>query len=533
MAQPKTIPFGSPPIAKPKTIPFGNAKPSTPPQKTTGQKVANAVMGVSNFAGTTKLGQGISTIFDSTSEKTVAQRGKQDQTDQQSIINAIHAQTDPVKKQRLIDFLKRQFGQDYKSPTAEQLNPGFGLSNKEVLGSAAQTALNVVGAGASAKTLIGKTIEGAALGYGFDKAQQATDNKPMTFAPGVGTLTGALLPLATKLIGTALKRVLGTTTGVGNKVLDRTVKNPDEVFQNMRIYNTDESKMGLVQRAKEAIGSFIEGRNTEFGSAVKGMKSSSAISKSVITDAFANEVDKFGGQVKNGVLEFGDTSLNTGEQKAISDVWGVIKSWKDVTPSGLDTLRQRIGNEMDNFKFAGNGRESVVLGNVKKALTNAMTSNIEGYGKTLSTYGEKTRLAKELVSELNQKGNAKPSTQLNSILKLFKKDPSVIKNLTKVMGEEQANKFLNQISGAVLSDLLPSSVKQQWLEGTLGASQILSVLAGTLKVGTALKTGGATLATFSPKIVGTGAVLTGKAIKKGVGTGIQRTLTKIGSKTNR
>lgn len=600
-----------------------------PPQKTTGQKATNALMGVSNVVGTTKLGQGLATVG-SGAPKQGQQIAAQDQTDAQKITQAIHAQTDPVKKQRLVDFLKKQFGQSYQPITGGDINSGFNLSNKEILGSAAQTALGVGSFGIAApESLAGKVAAGAGTGYAFDKAQQATDNKQITATPGFGTLTGALLPVASKVIGSGLKRVLGTTTGVGNKVLDRAVKNPDEVFQNMRVYSSDESKMGLVQRGKEAINDFLSTRNTEYGSKVGGLKETPA--KSVISyvdkqgnkvytqltpdelailrdevknipsakgasqihlDAFTpnlkanakeisraeflkghpqaaealgntvkpsftkgakglftgstsnpkaqpivnefqNQLKKFGGSVTKDGLKFNSSSLTASDRNALNDVWSEVQNWTDFTPQGKDNLRQLIGNYSGQFKAAGNTKADVVLGNLKKFLTSHIDQQTSGaYKPILEEYGQKTQLAKGLISELNQKGNAKPSTQLNSILKVFKKDPQVIDHLTQVMGQKEADKFLNQISGAVLSDWLPSSVKQQWLEGTLGATQILSVLSGTLGIGSALKTGGATLATFSPKVVGTATVGLGKLIQKGVGTGIQRTLTKLGSKAN-
>lgn len=197
------------------------------------------------------LGKGLSTVFDRTTQKTVSDINQKENQGQQSIIDAIHTQTDPTKKQGLIDYLKRQFNVTYQAPTAEQLNPGFGLSNKQVLGAAGGVGLDVLAAGsygkaASAAENTGKLVtrsqalsglldkagissvvspteqvakstvkpalsetlktigkktaitatEGAGTGYAYDVTQAAQQNKDNILKPGGGTWAGAALPVA-------------------------------------------------------------------------------------------------------------------------------------------------------------------------------------------------------------------------------------------------------------------------------------------------------------------------------------------------
>lgn len=531
-------------------------------QATSQPKHGNFLTSVSDFVGSTKLGQGLSTLFDKNTQNTVEKTNTQASTDQDNLIRAIHNQVDPAKKQHLVDTLKNVYGQNYKANESKDINEGFGLSNKEILGSAGQTALSALSfgelsGGAKAGGLVekfapkvaeiandttkiakpllegggltGKVARNAALGYGFDVTNAATNNKDNIFKPGFGTALGATLPVVSKLLGTGLKKVLGATTGTGSQIIDRAVKNPDEVFNSMKKYNNEESKVGLVNQAKEAIKTYLNGRNTEFGNSVSNMTSKAPISKSIILDTFSSEADKFGGQVKGNTLKFGDTALNSSEQKQLQNVWDIVKSWKDVTPKGMDTLRQRIGNEMDNFALANNGRDSVVLGNVKKAFTNVLKDNIEGYDKILGEYGNKTQTAKNILKELSLGGNTKPSTQLNQVMKVFKKDPAIIENLSKIMGPEKLNSFLNELSGANLASWVPASAMQRYVEGTLGAGEILALITGHISLPTVL----ASAATASPKVVGTASTLTGKILQKGAGIGTRRLLTKSASKLNK
>jgi hypothetical protein len=89
------------------------------------------------------------------------------------------------------------------------------------------------------------------------------------------------------------------------------------------------------------------------------------------------------------------------------------------------------------------------------------------------------------------------------------------------MGKDEADNFLNELSGAILSEWLPSGSTRQVVEsfGTLGG--ILGVLSGGLH---AVPTAAA-IASASPRIVGTVATNAGRALQAGVGTGARRAAT--------
>lgn len=486
----------------------------------------------------------------------IAQGGTKETTDeiavgeldmQQRLIHAIRKNRAEGKDTtRLVNSLKELTGgsTDYNDLFTE------GITGKQVVGDAAQLALtagtfgnlsnagrlgnvaskiNAVGEFGKA-TRFGKVlnpvVKGAALGYGYDVTEGLKSNQGIgeSLKPGTGTITGASIPIITKALGGILKKGLGLSTGVKQPVIERAVSRPSQVNQAIKTYGDEASQQGLVERVKAALQDFVEFRNTEFADSVANMTAKKSIPKSVVVDSFIKEVGRFGGKIKGGSLTFGDTALNRAEQKQIANVWDVLTSWKDMTPKGLDTLRQRIGNEMDNFALANNGRDSVVLGNVKKALTDVMTKNIPGYGKTLSTYGERSRLVRDLSKELSVSGNAKPSTQLNSVMRVFKKDPSVIEGLRTILGNEQAEMLLDDIAGAQLSQWFQPGLTGIIREGGITLAGIYGLVTG----GIGIPTAAVGIATASPKIVGKSAIAVGKAIKSGV-TGTVKKATTIGA----
>jgi hypothetical protein len=492
---------------------------------------------IAQTLGISKFGQGIATAgrVASGSINQTGDENAQSAKDTTAVTNALHqlilkgVPANDLRRLQLVNYLKNTQGD--QNQTQAQIDPGTQLSNKEVLGSAANTALLATAPGlpSGGSTLAGKVAAGGALGYASDVAQSANENKQSIFKPGLGTAIGVGLPIVAKVGGAIFKTITGATTGAGKDVIQRAIDSPEQVNAAINKYaQTPEAKQQLVDSAKDSINQYLKDRNSQFGEGLSKMVASEPISKQIVLDSFAQSVDKFGGQIQDGALTFGDTALNSAEQKSVTDVFDTVKNWKDVTPQGMDTLRQRIGNEMSNFKFANNGRDSVILGGVKQDLTQLMKDKIPGYGDMLSTYGSQTQTAKDLAAELSLKSsNAKPATQLGQIMKLFKKDPVVVENLTKTMGQESANKFLNDVSGAILSSWLPQQgLVGKIAEGTAGVGAIAGLATGavnplTVAVGAAAS---------SPRIVGKAAVGAGKLIQSGAGTALKKAATIAGSK---
>jgi hypothetical protein len=364
-----------------------------------------------------------------------------------------------------------------------------------------------------------KSAEGAAFGYASDVAQGLIDDEDNPTKPGVGTAIGAALPFASKLIGSLVKRGLAFSTGAGREVIDRAVHNPDAVGDAIRQYaKTDASKQGLVSRAKAAIYDFLGQRSAEFGENVGKTTFTKPFTKQEITSAFSDELAKFNGRVTSDGLKFESTTLTAADQRNLQTFYDQLRSWKNVTPRGIEDLRQAIGNHISEFRATGNTRADVVLGGLKKFVTKGLDERAPGYAEHLATYGKKTQLANDVLKELNLSGNAKTSTQINSILRLFKKDPEVVKNLVKIMGQDEADSLLNELSGAILSEWLPIGARRQVIEGLGTIGSAYGVLTGAIPAIPAA----AAAASASPRVVGEAATKAGKAIQAGVGTGIRR-----------
>lgn len=540
---------GAPPLEQAKQVSLSerlglNAAqdPSAQPPPTS-KNTPGALGAASSVVGGDKLAQGVGrAIFNSTTDE-AAQQTQGDQTQNALRMRLVKELSDPSispdVKTHIKDFFAKH-GTGGLDQNALNETTTANLTNKEVLGSAAQLGTTFAGMaipggstlaakvglkGSKTAALGANAITGAGLGYASDVATNAEQNKENVSKPGLGTFVGGALPFATALVSAMGKQVLAKTTGAGTEVLQHALDNPEAVNTAINTYaTTPEAKASLVDKAKGAIGDFLHSRSLEYGSNIKTLQPKEGFNVlPTATESFTKNISKFGGEVKNGQLIFTDSTLTKADQNNLRQAYSTISKWKDGgSVEGADKLRQAVGNLMEDFKISGNTRANSVLGGVKTDLTKAISDSASGYADTLSQYGSKTQTAKELLKELTLSGNAKPSTQLNQVMRIFKKDPAIRDNLVKVMGEKEADQFLNEISGAILTDWFPPGVVGNAARAAIESAGVATIGAtsGAIPM---VATGAASLAATSPRIVGKTTVLAGKAAKAGVNTALRRT----------
>ena len=403
-----------------------------------------------------------------------------------------------------------------------------GLTDKGVIGSAIQLGANAIPTEAlggiagnalkpvlgAASPLVGKGLAGAATGYAMDVGNQLQNPNKTTgeaLIPGLGTAVGGAIPFAGALVGTLAKHIAGFNAGTGAAVIQQAVDNPDAVSQAVNKYaTTPEAKQTLVDKAKAAISSFIQDKQNEYGNSLNQMGGRAVTltpGEPTVIDSFEKNVAKFGGSISDdGELSFANSTLTQTDQNNLKQAFDTIQNWTDETPKGLDGLRQAIGNHMDEFSLSGNDRANVVLGAVQGDLKDMLSAKVPGYSDMLANYSAKSKVTQDIVKELQIGGTAKASTQLNNVMRIFQKDPALQTKLEKVMGQQGATDFLNEISGAILSDWLPQGKLMPFLKGAAEFGSLGQGLAGA----TTGLVGATTLGSMSPRIVGNASIAAGK-----------------------
>jgi hypothetical protein len=521
--------------------------PAEQPDNSVIGKIGNVTDKVTGLLGMNPLlkglGQTAANVTGMSGQEDVAKAQEQGMDIQTQLLERIKQNQAAGKDTTRLQSALQQLSGSLTQESQESTDLGTaGITNKQVIGSAIDTAAMFAPGAGKGASLLTKVLVGGATGYTLDvgtNLQNSNKTIGQDFTPGLGTAVGAVLPFAGYLISALTKKFVGFTAGTGEAVIQRAIDNPDAVGEAVTKYaKSPEAKQELVNTATTAVQDFVKQKGQEFGNAINSMtvKEGGFISKTPAENAFKDALDTFGVGINQttekptGTLDFTNSSLSKEAESSLNQVFDKINNWKDETPKGLDSLRQYIKGEMGNYKIQGASKVDAVLNSTMKALRSNLSENLNGYASTLQNFSEKSQTTTELLKELGLSGVAKPSTKLANVMKVFKKDPSVMDNLYKVMGPKEANDFLNQISGAVLSDWIPSGKVGNAMRtaGDVG----LGIGAHALGIGAAPAVGAAVTgaAVASPRIVGALARTAGsrvgqvasKTLQKGITAGVSK-----------
>ncbi len=219
------------------------------PQKSTYEQGRGLLQKAAGFFGVEKFGEGLATVRDY-GQPSANRAGDEAFTSLQhtnDIIQAIHKlpKGDP-RRDHLLEYLKNSMNTSSYTPQ-EEVDPGTKLSNKEVIGSAANVALNVATPEAFKGGLGAQVGKNAALGGGYGLAGGLNDNKSGKDL-ATSTLSGALvagtLPIAGAAAGKA-KQFL--TERLPENLMNRAIKPTlDDLKRNIK-YGSDTFGKELLQ----------------------------------------------------------------------------------------------------------------------------------------------------------------------------------------------------------------------------------------------------------------------------------------------
>lgn len=179
------------------------------------------VQKLGNFLGINKFAQGLATAGRVATGEVNQDISRQQQGIQQNskLVYLANQEKDPVKKKKLL-----QMAMSSLTATPDQIDPGLNLTNKEILGSAANVALNVALPGAFKGGKLAVVGKNALLGAGFGAAAGMEDNKSIGGIAG-STAGGAIIGGALSgagIVAGKLKRVLTAETPVW--LMDKAIK---------------------------------------------------------------------------------------------------------------------------------------------------------------------------------------------------------------------------------------------------------------------------------------------------------------------
>lgn len=357
-----------------------------------------------DFLGISKFGQGIaSTIRVATGEvgKDIAlQQQASDQSGK--LLYAAKQEKDPTRRAKL---LKMATDITSSVPTASQIDPGLNLSNREILGSAANIALNVATPGAfkgGKAAIIGKN---ALLGGAFGAAAGLEKNRSAKGVVG-STVGGALIGGALGTASVGLKALKDFTSKTTPKwLMDKAIKPTlDEARKTVKYgqqsFGSELLKEGVKGSPKKLL-QIADSKLTSLEDDLQKVLSSPSLSGVRITR------ESIAPHLQDLMTAKAGTPGLQGEVQRIKNIFDSIP--EQLTIQEANQMKRRIYSELRDVsykldaKLATKGKTlKLIAGGLKTEIENAVGGTVvRDINQKLSLYGRlETRIVDQMARSM-------------------------------------------------------------------------------------------------------------------------------------
>jgi hypothetical protein len=334
-----------------------------------------------------------------------------------------------------------------------------------------------------------------ALAGGGVSAVQSGGN-PASIATGAalgaaGPVLGAGIEAAAPSVGSAVKKVaaqvLGRTTGAGTDAVTQAIENPTSDLVAAMRGQTSEGE--VVSNFKQALQHVVDTRSSDYQNALANLpQDGPPLSKAPIQDNVNFMLDKFG--VKpgtNGALDFSRSTITDPKaQQQVRSVVNDVAGWGsqpgDLTPSGMDTLKRRIGN-----MFSDDSQGSAFIASTRDAAASVLKDNVPGYADMTKGYETASKFIDSLGDLSLESKN--PGTTIRKLATVMSQKNEYRQVLTDALSQYTNVDLKGQLAGLALNKAAPSGATN-----TIQAS--LSIGAG-IGIADALRSGAGLLGLVS------------------------------------
>jgi hypothetical protein len=384
--------------------------------------------------------------------------------------------------------------------------------------------------GKGAPGLLG-TIENTALrATGGAVAGGATAGLLDPNSAGTGALLGGAIPVGSqvagkvaqvgsRVVGNALSKGLGLTTGAGNTAIEQAYQagqTGNRTFVDNMRGNADMTD--VLEQAKGALDTMRAAKSAEYRSGMMDIGKDKTILdfapiKQAVDDAQALGFHK-------GI------PINPQAAGTISEISDLVNKWAMLPPSqyhtavDFDALKKAIGNIRDSAQFGTPARKAADT--VYNAVKGQITQQAPTYAKTMQAYAESSDLIKQIEKALSLGEKASADTSMRKLQSLMRNNVNTNYGVRAQLAQQ-----LEQQGGANVMPALAGQALNSWTGRGVGSLlEKGGIMAMIMHPPLALKVGAAMPFT-SPRIVGEGAYAAGRAANM-FGQGAQNVVQRLG-----
>lgn len=384
-------------------------------------------------------------------------------------------------------------------------------------GTAAARAPGIVGKAGRALATAGKVIDPLSAGV----AAAETSGR-------LAKLGASYLPDGLKAApGAATRHVLGLSTGVpGGEPFGRAASagfkrgrdgpnaQSTNFTANMRgkVDPTD-----VISQAEEAVRNMQQEASSAYRSGMVDTKNDASIlSFDPIDKRLAGLRDRafHGTQVKDK-----RAALVYEKMQTVVDEWRELDPEQYHTPEGMDALKQRIGDEIEDLNVNNERRAAGIAKGVYRQIRNDIADQVPTYAKTMRDYERASDELRQVRQTFSLKDGAAADTKLRKLQSILRNNASTSygyrRTLVDLMERHSGKGLVDSLSGQALSSWQPRGL-QSLVGGSLATGGIASVAGLTPALAIPAAVG---VAAASPRAMGELSYGAGRTLGTGVGVG--------------
>lgn len=348
----------------------------------------------------------------------------------------------------------------------------------------AQAALKT-GVRAALPTIVkDQAITGAAsglLGGAGQEAQKTDSTVGSIIGAGskgllLGGVTGSALPAAGALargvkkgVGNVGAEILGKSTGAGEGAIREAFTNPNVIkFSRGGSGSVEDLMTSALDDARAGLSKLRQNRGSEYVEQLEKIKLNKSQQDGLIDGARSKAkelVSDLGIKFREGKLlnnlDFADSTIERAQgtvQKSFNDVM----RWTDVTPAGLDKLKKKLDQHLDEIPVTERGGAFNFVLQLKNSISDGLKQNVPGYEQMTQKYGEASDLITEVQKALSLKDTVAKDTAIRKLMSTMRQNNELRKELLSAVGSAAGKDITGKIAGATLMAKTPRG-----LAGTL------------------------------------------------------------------
>ena len=390
-----------------------------------------------------------------------------------------------------------------------------------------QTALKT-GVRASLPTVIkDQAITGAVSGL-FGGAGQEAQKQKSTFksiagAGGrgvvLGSITGVALPTTSAIARGTMRgvanigaEVIGRSTGAGEGAIREAFNNPNVLkFARGATGSVEDLMTTALNDARYGLSKLRKNRGEEYVSELNKIKLNKSQLDGLIIGARTKARDlisdldiKFTEGKLLNTLDFSNSTIERAQgtvQKAFNDVM----RWTNVTPAGLDKLKKKLDQHLDEIPVTERGGAFNFILQLKDSISDGLKQSVPGYEKMTSKYSEASELITEIQRALSLKDTVAKDTAIRKLMSSMRQGNELRKELLKTIGTVSGKDITGKIAGATLAAKTPRGLAGVLQPGIAGAGLLSVAINPSTLPGLLLYLG-----TSSPRLMAEAVTLLGK-----------------------